>query len=216
MRTRPSPRPVFSSVLMAMVCVIGLSACGSQSGSNPKDAVVVGSGGGLEKIAGLEGQALAAPPATQDDPFARFAFSCCKTPGATAVVSGAVDLAERLAADDQPGTDAALTALQQAAQAATQASDLSENSKALATGVGNAAGALAGKPLADVREGLPTISLGVAAFARENMGGDKKVVSAFCPMKSAHWMQRKGDIQNPFFGQKMPSCGTLEDVADAK
>lgn len=213
MRTHTSPAPLFSSILVAMLFAVGLSACGSQSSPSPKDVV---GGGSVKKVLSPEGQAMAAPPATQDDPFARFAFSCCKTPAATALVSGAVDLAERLAADDQPGTDAALTALQKAAGAAAQAPDLPENSKALATAVADAAGALAGKPLDDVRVGLPALSLGVAAFARENKGGEKKVVSAFCPMKSAHWMQRRGDIQNPFFGQKMPTCGTLEDVAEAK
>jgi hypothetical protein len=40
-------------------------------------------------------------------------------------------------------------------------------------------------------------------------------VVAFCPMandgEGASWVQRKGEISNPYFGEKMLRCGTVEE-----
>ena len=44
-------------------------------------------------------------------------------------------------------------------------------------------------------------------------------VLAFCPMaddgEGANWVQRKGEIANPYFGEKMLRCGTIEEEAKA-
>ncbi len=34
---------------------------------------------------------------------------------------------------------------------------------------------------------------------------------AYCPMKKASWLQKKGDIQNPYYGAEMLECGVKED-----
>jgi hypothetical protein len=30
-------------------------------------------------------------------------------------------------------------------------------------------------------------------------------------MKKAYWLQKKGDIQNPYYGKEMLECGVIEE-----
>lgn len=45
-----------------------------------------------------------------------------------------------------------------------------------------------------------------------------KVYYQYCPMafnnKGAYWMSNDRQIKNPYFGDKMPECGSLEDSLD--
>jgi hypothetical protein len=34
---------------------------------------------------------------------------------------------------------------------------------------------------------------------------------AYCPMKKASWLQKKGEIRNPYYGAEMLECGVKED-----
>ncbi|UCH93314.1 MAG: DUF3347 domain-containing protein [Candidatus Aminicenantes bacterium] len=35
---------------------------------------------------------------------------------------------------------------------------------------------------------------------------------AYCPMAKAHWVQKNGDVANPFYGSAMLRCGTIKKV----
>lgn len=45
-----------------------------------------------------------------------------------------------------------------------------------------------------------------------------KVYYQYCPMafdnKGAYWMSKERQIKNPYFGDKMPECGSIEDSLD--
>jgi hypothetical protein len=36
---------------------------------------------------------------------------------------------------------------------------------------------------------------------------------AYCPMAKAHWVQKNGEVANPFYGSSMLRCGTIKKVA---
>jgi uncharacterized protein DUF3347 len=48
--------------------------------------------------------------------------------------------------------------------------------------------------------------------------GGRKIYYQYCPMafdnKGAYWMSNERGIKNPYFGDKMPDCGSLEDSLD--
>ncbi len=36
------------------------------------------------------------------------------------------------------------------------------------------------------------------------------LMKVYCPMVKSHWVQKKGDITNPFYGKSMLSCGVIK------
>jgi hypothetical protein len=50
----------------------------------------------------------------------------------------------------------------------------------------------------------------------KNFGAGRPVYHDHCPMardnKGAMWISENKDIRNPYFGEKMPTCGTVEEV----
>ncbi len=36
------------------------------------------------------------------------------------------------------------------------------------------------------------------------------LMKVYCPMIKSHWLQKKGDISNPYLGKSMPSCGVIK------
>lgn len=36
------------------------------------------------------------------------------------------------------------------------------------------------------------------------------LMKVYCPMVKSHWLQKKGDVANPYFGQSMLSCGVIK------
>lgn len=125
------------------------------------------------------------------------AFPCCDTPAAKAVVDAFVQLDGVLAADDAAGVGPALEGLK-----AATATELPAVSSGL--------GALAGKPIAEVRTGLKPLAKELVAYARKHQGGDGKVAEAYCPMADANWLQTGATIANPYYGAEMLTCGTFQ------
>lgn len=45
---------------------------------------------------------------------------------------------------------------------------------------------------------------------------DQELYAAFCPMafdnRGAYWLTRSRSIRNPYFGDKMPDCGSIEET----
>ncbi|RME25801.1 MAG: DUF3347 domain-containing protein [Deltaproteobacteria bacterium] len=171
-------------------------------------------------------QPSAAPPSgTTDGPAqptggpadaARPTATCCRTPSATAVVDAYTALTEALASDDEAGAARAVTALADAARAAGRDPELTEDSRRQADSIAQAVQPLAGRSIADIRAVLAELSVDVIRFARENRGGDRTVVAAWCPMAPGHWLQTGTDVRNPYYGAEMLSCGTLEALDDVK
>lgn len=206
------------SPALVLLAILQLG-CTTEAPPSGKDVVVV-AGQGAEKALDPQGteQPTAQPTGhvanTAD--FDRFAFACCATPSATTLVGAYVDLSEKMAADDEAGAGAALTALGAAASAAALDQVLPEPGRTQAEAIATGTAGLVGKPMADVREALASLSVTVISFARDNKGGEAKLTSAFCPMAPGHWLQRDAPIRNPYYGAEMLACGTLEDVAEVE
>jgi len=63
---------------------------------------------------------------------------------------------------------------------------------------------------------LSDVLIAYVAAHRSQLG--KMPLKAYCPMADAFWMQKGGDLINPYMGSKMPYCGSFKpwDQASAK
>lgn len=59
------------------------------------------------------------------------------------------------------------------------------------------------------RSALYSLSTPLVRY-RKMVTGELPIV-AYCPMVKRSWLQPKGDIGNPYYGQSMPSCGEVVD-----
>jgi hypothetical protein len=63
------------------------------------------------------------------------------------------------------------------------------------------------------REAFGRLSDAVIAYAdgtRTSPGAD--VATVYCPMVKKSWLQKNGDVKNPYFGKAMPGCGEKKKV----
>ncbi len=81
--------------------------------------------------------------------------------------------------------------------------DLSEESDGELKELSEAASAATN--LKSIREAFKPISEFLAEL--ELPDGLMKI---YCPMVKSFWLQKKGDIANPYFGQSMLSCGVIK------
>ena len=61
----------------------------------------------------------------------------------------------------------------------------------------------------EARTAFEGVSKELLPWARKNKMTDTDLV--YCPMKKAYWLQKKGDIQNPYYGKEMLECGVIEE-----
>ena len=195
-------------------------ACSTSPPPSGKDLVVQAGPSG-EAAVDAAGQAQAPvhlnqaeDKAAQD--MARFAFPCCATPGLTALGQATVALQDRLAADDGPGAQLALTRVIAAADQAAAEAPLPEADRARAAAIATGSRGLEGRDLAGIRGGLASLNVLVLQLLRDHPGGEQRVVAAFCPMAPGHWLQDAPAIRNPYYGADMLTCGTLEAVAEVR
>ena len=64
------------------------------------------------------------------------------------------------------------------------------------------------KDLASAREAFVPLSLLMRDWAKKTQ--PKGVITAYCPMKEAYWVQKKDKLQNPYLGKEMLECGVVE------
>lgn len=61
------------------------------------------------------------------------------------------------------------------------------------------------------REHFQSLSQEIYILAKL-FGTSQTLYKDYCPMKKASWLSETKDIKNPYFGQSMPSCGTIKDT----
>jgi hypothetical protein len=81
--------------------------------------------------------------------------------------------------------------------------------------IGKAAAALAAAPDNNgVREAFGPLSDAVIAHVQSDEGkaaaADLRL--AYCPMVKKSWLQREGQIKNPYYGSSMLTCGELKPL----
>ncbi len=68
------------------------------------------------------------------------------------------------------------------------------------------------------RKEFEMISDALWSLTRTVKYAGQKVYYQYCPMafdnKGAYWMSKERQIKNPYFGDKMPECGSIEDSLD--
>jgi hypothetical protein len=67
--------------------------------------------------------------------------------------------------------------------------------------------------IGEAREAFGRLSdavIGYADSTRISPGED--VATVYCPMVKKSWLQKNGDVKNPYFGKAMPNCGEKKKV----
>ena len=120
-------------------------------------------------------------------------------PAAAPILDAALAIHSALARDTMAGVAAQAAALGDAATTAqlpavaTAAAELAQQ-----------------KTLADARRAFGTVSDALVAYARANAGVRAAGIRiAYCPMARKSWLQRDGQVENPYYGNRMLACGEL-------
>ena len=124
-----------------------------------------------------------------------------KPPAATALVELYVPIQEALAADSAAKVKEQAAKL--AAAAAAEAKGAVDG-KAL-DAVANAARGMTANDLDGLREQFKPVSIALAKLVEKESVAGHGIY--FCPMADAYWIQKSGDVANPYYGKSMLRCG---------
>jgi hypothetical protein len=61
------------------------------------------------------------------------------------------------------------------------------------------------------REAFGKLSTAVIAAVKASGGGIEGLKLGYCPMAAASWLQKDGQVRNPYYGSAMLTCGELRD-----
>ncbi|MGH9310887.1 MAG: DUF3347 domain-containing protein [Vicinamibacterales bacterium] len=111
----------------------------------------------------------------------------------------------------------------QAALASDKFADVAAPAKALAekatalgqagADVAKAAAAVgAAADIAAAREAFGPLSNAMIARVKADGSADAALRLGYCPMVKRSWLQREGQVRNPYYGAAMPTCGELKEV----
>lgn len=133
--------------------------------------------------------------------------------GVDAIVSSYLRAAEVLAADRTDGLAAAWAALRRdsrALAAAPSAGRVGELARNVAAAV-----PADGLDLAAAREALKGLSHAVIELVRV-APADRALERAYCPMVEASWLQPDRQLRNPYMGEEMLECGSVQETLPAR
>ena len=60
------------------------------------------------------------------------------------------------------------------------------------------------------REEFKPLSDSLINYLRESKASGTGLNEVFCPMAKASWLQKEKDVNNPYMGKSMPSCGSIK------
>lgn len=148
-----------------------------------------------------------APAAPTGD--AATAFACCADPKLGDTVDLYLAAQRALAADDDA---AAKTSLSQLGATATSTAAALQGDAAAKLGQIASAATAAGEAgdLKARRAAFKAVSGPMIELAKSQVGGEKKIAVAYCPMADASWLQQGDVIANPYYGSEMPTCGSFK------
>ncbi len=135
------------------------------------------------------------------------------------IVKGYLSLKNALTADQSKGAATAGTALQAAIKNYDQNALTAEQKKVFADVKDDAIehaehiGSNGGN-IAHQREHFDTLSKDIYALVKA-IGAGQSLYQDFCPMyndkKGAIWLSETKDINNPYYGKKMATCGSIKE-----
>jgi Cu(I)/Ag(I) efflux system membrane fusion protein len=53
-------------------------------------------------------------------------------------------------------------------------------------------------------------------MAAKRQGVEQTLYVQYCPMAKASWLSSNEEIDNPYYGSKMPKCGTVKETLEAQ
>ena len=62
------------------------------------------------------------------------------------------------------------------------------------------------------REQLNQLSVSLFTVLKTLKANDKTVYYQYCPMKKAYWLSSEKEIKNPYYGNKMLTCGSVKET----
>ena len=66
--------------------------------------------------------------------------------------------------------------------------------------------------LADARAKFGVLSEAIDVYmTNQHLTGPDGVRVAFCPMVQKPWLQKDGDLRNPYYGSQMLTCGSFRN-----
>lgn len=157
---------------------------------------------GLRLLSTLVAMFFAAAVVVADSPSAsgQVAASTSAAPAAE-LVRLYLPIHQALVADSAAPVKQAAAALAEAAESVAIAS----KDAAPWTAVATAAKAMTGDDLAALRAQLKPLSAALGKLL------EKEAVAGhglyYCPMADAYWIQKSGDVANPYYGKSMLRCG---------
>jgi hypothetical protein len=66
--------------------------------------------------------------------------------------------------------------------------------------------------IAHQREHFTSLSMNMYQLAKAVKLSGQPVYKDYCPMKKAYWLSSDAAIKNPYFGNAMPTCGSIEET----
>jgi Cu(I)/Ag(I) efflux system membrane fusion protein len=157
------------------------------------------------------GSSSAPPPAPPPAAAAPIALSPAAQARVDAIVGAYLVLAESLGAVQKEATPLKPEGLIAAVHALHGEVSGTEAMR-LASEAAKAAESLTGKPIDQQREAFKGVSATVIALIDAMPPSAKVAESLFvlnCPMANADWLQRKSDVENPYYADDMKECGTV-------
>lgn len=67
------------------------------------------------------------------------------------------------------------------------------------------------KDIEKQRTAFASVSKLLWAVVKKNNELERNIYYQYCPMKKMYWLSWQSDIQNPYYGSKMLTCGNVAD-----
>lgn len=152
--------------------------------------------------------APAAPAhATTEKTFAEAAFACCDSERPQNLLRDYLQFQEALVAGKQANGE--LTAIAGGAKGSMKLGSFSAEDRAALEEIARQAEAMLPMDLEGKRTAFKQLSATAIPFFRRHAGGSRKVAEAYCPMADGAWLQTATTISNPYYGDKMLTCGSF-------
>ncbi|GAA4429416.1 DUF3347 domain-containing protein [Pontibacter saemangeumensis] len=188
-------------MIVAMMLFTFMTACSSDQQEAAKETEEMGMADGMEGMGEMEGMDMA----QQGNEAA-----AVNTEGEPAFVKAYMDIKNALVNDNYEQVKQAASDLQEG----LESSKLSEGQRSQLM---ESAGQLAeAQDIMAQRQAFAQLSRQLYQAMKDMKVTDKPLYWQHCPMaldgQGANWLSFEEQVRNPFMGQKMPGCGSVEET----
>ncbi|GAB3833263.1 DUF3347 domain-containing protein [Pontibacter rugosus] len=191
----------WTSIIVAIMVFTFMTACGDGQQEAAEETDNMGMADGMEGMGEMEGMDMA----QQDNGAAAVNME-----GEPAFVVAYMDIKNALVNDNYEQVQQAANAL----QSGLEGSQLSEEQRSQ---LSESAGQLAeAQDIEAQRQAFAQLSRQLYEVVKNNNVTENKLYWQHCPMalnnQGANWLSFEEKVRNPFMGQRMPGCGSVEET----